>query len=444
MKKILIVSYRFAPENRIGARRPTKVAKYLARAGYSVVVVTRAHGPASRGPEEIEGVLLDRVHRLAHSSRHEKFVAWKEAAVRKKHLSRAPVQAGNPSRPPAKKSTLGALASFAFRQFCDLYSSLDFYRAFRREVKANPALARECDRVLTSYGPLGSLLCGMYLKTRFRARWVCDFRDPLTHNIPFGPWWLLLFLTQKAACAKADRIITVSHGLRRTICGRRYTRKSAVIHNGFDPEDSGEIIAEKIPSRHFLAYAGTVYPERQKFAALIEALGALVRENILPPGEKTFHYAGAYYREISREFFAHGLLESIENHGFLERRDCLHLQLSSHSLVLASWNSRREQGILTGKLFEYIQLGKPIVALVGGDTPGSELAAMVRRGNLGVAYEAANHDKDFPALLDFLRRQYRCFAAGLEPEYNPDREYVARFDYRNIARSFEKVIAGVK
>ena len=38
-KRILIVSYYFAPQNVIGAVRPTKLAKYLARMGHEVTVI---------------------------------------------------------------------------------------------------------------------------------------------------------------------------------------------------------------------------------------------------------------------------------------------------------------------------------------------------------------------------------------------------------------------
>ena len=40
--KILIVSYYFAPQNLIGAVRPTKLAKYLARMGHEVTVICGA------------------------------------------------------------------------------------------------------------------------------------------------------------------------------------------------------------------------------------------------------------------------------------------------------------------------------------------------------------------------------------------------------------------
>ena len=38
-KRILIISYFFAPQNAMGAVRPTKLAKYLSRMGHEVTVL---------------------------------------------------------------------------------------------------------------------------------------------------------------------------------------------------------------------------------------------------------------------------------------------------------------------------------------------------------------------------------------------------------------------
>ncbi|MEH7255748.1 hypothetical protein V7111_26940, partial [Neobacillus niacini] len=43
MKKILIVSYLFAPENAIGAIRPTKIAKFLSEKAYDITVITSSN-----------------------------------------------------------------------------------------------------------------------------------------------------------------------------------------------------------------------------------------------------------------------------------------------------------------------------------------------------------------------------------------------------------------
>ena len=47
-KRILIISYFFAPQNAMGAVRPTKLAKYLSRMGHEVTVLC---GPRHERPQ---------------------------------------------------------------------------------------------------------------------------------------------------------------------------------------------------------------------------------------------------------------------------------------------------------------------------------------------------------------------------------------------------------
>lgn len=435
--KILIVSYRFSPDVNIAALRPTKVAKYLARAGHEVSVLTASGTAASRrGPETVDSGLLRDVWRVGHSRLFLEFAARKERFFTARKRS----PAGESARPPARRSAFRELLGFAFRQFVDIFRSLDFYLAFRRAIKTDPSFVTDCDCMLSSYGPLSSLLCGLYLRKKFRVRWVCDFQDPMQHAIKYRHYRLLRSIFQARACALADRVTTVSEGFRKDICGSRFGSRSVSIPNGYDPEDTLAAVPGGHPKR-FLVYAGTVYPGWQDFSPLVSALGQLVAEGTIPRDRPALHYAGKYYCHVRPAFLARGLDALVRDHGWLERENCLDLQRSAFCLLLLTWNSPGEEGILPAKGFEYMLLGRPIISLSAGALPGAEMTGVVRQANLGVAYEAAGHDRDFPALLDFLRRQYRRFAAGREPEYDPDREYVARFDYRNIARSFEKVLA---
>ena len=60
-----MVSYYFAPQNTIGAVRPTKLAKYLTRMGYDVTVICGAGMNAAKDPtlaHDLEG--LSDVHMI--------------------------------------------------------------------------------------------------------------------------------------------------------------------------------------------------------------------------------------------------------------------------------------------------------------------------------------------------------------------------------------------
>ena len=77
--KILIVSYYFAPQNLIGAVRPTKLAKYLARMGHEVTVICGAGRDGKIDPTlqrdlaELQDVhLLTEFNPLRHWYMHKK------------------------------------------------------------------------------------------------------------------------------------------------------------------------------------------------------------------------------------------------------------------------------------------------------------------------------------------------------------------------------------
>ena len=93
-KRLLIVSYHFAPQNAIGAVRMTKVAKYLTRMGYDVTVLCGACTEAVQDPtlardlEELKDVRWIRewnpLQRRREKTRHEKVktvLQAKEVAV---------------------------------------------------------------------------------------------------------------------------------------------------------------------------------------------------------------------------------------------------------------------------------------------------------------------------------------------------------------------------
>ena len=59
-------------------------------------------------------------------------------------------------------------------------------------------------------------------------------------------------------------------------------------------------------------------------------------------------------------------------------------------MLLATWNSLEEQGVLTGKVFEYFMFKKPILSIVGGDLVGSEIGKVIEDIGAGHCCELAN------------------------------------------------------
>ena len=63
-KRILIISYFFAPQNAMGAVRPTKLAKYLSRMGHEVTVLCGPGMNDRRDPTLARDLAALRVYRV--------------------------------------------------------------------------------------------------------------------------------------------------------------------------------------------------------------------------------------------------------------------------------------------------------------------------------------------------------------------------------------------
>jgi hypothetical protein len=101
-------------------------------------------------------------------------------------------------------------------------------------------------------------------------------------------------------------------------------------------------------------------------------------------------------------------------------------------LVLATWNNINEQGVLTGKFFEYLMLHKPIVAVVNGNQRNSLLKEIINDLEVGVTYEEINNLNDYAAMKVFLLKIYKQVMYLEKVEFNIKEDKVEYYDFKSI------------
>ena len=424
MKKVLIVSDLFFPSAAVGAVRPSKIAKRLTADGYYVDVFTRY--PVGDDSSE-------------YCHKAFSFQSGSSLNVMKKE--------SNVERTGAKK--------FLFERFTFLYKKLykikntiitnrrnrQMLDAFKEFVAKNP---QEYDVVFTTFGPVGSLLCGMYYKQKFpQVKWICDFRDPAV-VFEFGAVKnFFRRLKEQKSCKLADEIVTVSNGYMERICGNKYTEKRHMIPNGYDRADmvySGE--KSENSDKLSLAYVGIFYGFMRDIRPVFRAIKELVDEGLADKDKICINYAGSDYKTILEQAKECSAEEFIVTHGVLAREDCLRLQFGSDMLILATWNTEKECGVFPGKLLEYMLIGKPIVTTVTGDVPDSEVAQVIREGNFGIVYEEVNSEADFAKMKEYILKQYNYKVSGKELPFNPEQSVLDRYNYDTIIKRIEALIEG--
>lgn len=460
-RSVLLVSYHFAPQNAIGAVRPTKLAKYLTRMGYRVTVLCGSSPDSVQDPllkrdsAELEDVhivrersllrwwktrggkppappaLTDRAVLTQRGLTEEEMRAQSAAgaaAGTEAAVSPAPPAVGT-SAPARRNPLLDALYLWLAGR-----SDAAFARACLRELRG---MHRRFDIVLSTYGPASVHTVARKSKqARVADRWIADFRDEVTAPFSRGRSWSRRYL--RAVRRGADAITTISAGTAKVM---ELDSFAQVIHNGFDAEDlAGLAFPPKRADKLAFVHCGQMYGALRDLTPFFRALRELADEGAVDPARVELVYAGRDTGGFVTQATEAGLASCLRGYGFLPRDASLALQKSAHVLLLAAWNVRRRQGNLPGKFLEYLMLDMPVLCCVSGDVPGSELAEIMRRTRIGFCYEQASATADAPRLKAYVRELYDAFVHNRPLPFDPNPEEIAAFGYAGVARAFARLI----
>src|SRR5262249_48952627 len=138
-----------------------------------------------------------------------------------------------------------------------------------------------------------------------------------------------------------------------------------VITNGFDPEE-----VAKIPRHDFghfaIVYTGAFYPPKSTVAPLMAALGQVDKLD-RQKRDWAFHYYGQqgdYVRRIAQQSC---MEHRVVIHGSVMRREALAAVRGANIAVVitsvSAQGSLQDNGVVTGKVFEAIGVGAPILAI---------------------------------------------------------------------------------
>jgi glycosyltransferase involved in cell wall biosynthesis len=257
---------------------------------------------------------------------------------------------------------------------------------------------REVDCLVTSSPTESTHLLGLLLGSR-RPAWVADFRDgwrfePLRDSFPTAAQRRLDALLEQRVARTAE----IAVGATRPIADdleRRLGAHSSYVPNGWDPALAlGSLPDRGVTSENVvrLVYTGTLSGVRGSDPEpVLQALRIVCADCIVPPIRLVL--AGRllpYERDL---IDASGVADRVEHVGVLRRSEALALQRTADGLLLITSRSTSEA---TGKLFEYLGAGRPILALA----EGNEAERIVRETNTGVTVPPT----DVNAIASALRR----------------------------------------
>ncbi|MDO6802083.1 glycosyltransferase [Wenyingzhuangia sp. 1_MG-2023] len=251
---------------------------------------------------------------------------------------------------------------------------------------------------IISTGPPHTTHCiALGLKKKTNIRWIADFRDPWTeidyfHQLPLTKKSIQKHhKLEQEVLKNADEVLVVGNEMKKSY--DVFSNYVHVITNGFDGELSNE---KKLDKEFTLTHIGMLNADRNPIV-LWQALSEL-KESV----NCKVQLIGKVAQEVKQSIEDYQLTDSITFIDYLPHDEVRKYQQKSQVLLLAVNNVPSAKGIITGKIFEYLQAQRPVIAIAPKD---GDLASILENANAGfvVDFKEVNNLKEI--LVD-LHHQY--------------------------------------
>jgi glycosyltransferase involved in cell wall biosynthesis len=434
MKKVLILTYYFPPAGGAAVQRVLKFVKYLQDFNWHPVVLTA---------RERDYVLLDNslvneippqipVYRVPAPDLY----GWYGKIGQKSNRSPVDLTAllvrDNRQLGWIHRLALGVRSTLFIPDARIGWLPTAFCRglaiARKEKIKA----------IFATSPPFTTALLGGLLGNRMDLPWISDYRDPWTQayfyfkrpgfSRRFEEW------IEKHLLGTAASVISINQ---RLLSGLedKYTlptpEQQVIIPNGYDPADFEDL--HPVEDDHFtITYTGTLHV-RMNPAPLLEAVAQLRQAH--PEFEKKvgLTFIGRISHDMQRLLEDPRVCDVISVKEHMDHKECLQHIMGAELLLLLIPDFPGNELHMSGKLFEYMRAGKPILCLADqGDA-----ADVIRATGSGfaVAYEDVERMKSI--LWDLFKR----WQAGRTLLKDPIRwDRIATFDRRRGTKQLAQLL----
>lgn len=291
------------------------------------------------------------------------------------------------------------------------------------------------DVVITTGPPHSLHLIGMELKRRFPIKWISDFRDPWTdidyfHQLPLTEKAIQKHKKlEKKVLQQSDVVIVIGKTMKDKF--DKFNKNIHVISNGFDGDvtDSEKELDKKFSITHI----GLMNADRNP-KILWEVLSEMISKNSEFAKDLEIKLIGEVAKEVKTHIADSKLEKMTQYINYVPHHKVMEYQRSTQVLLLAVNNVPSAKGIITGKIFEYLQAKRPIVAIA---PKNGDLAEIINETKSGVIVGFNEKDELKKVILN-LYQQYN------DKNLNINSNNIEQYHRRNLTKKLAKVMESLK
>jgi glycosyltransferase involved in cell wall biosynthesis len=395
LKKVLLITYYWPPGSGAGVHRWLRMSKYFRANGYELTVFH---------PENAAYPIVDQ--KLCNQ------IPLEVKSIQGKIIE--------PAQFLSKDNSLTAVGFASEKKHSRIQRMMikirgNFFIPDARMLWIKPSVRKlsetiksegQFDAIISTGPPHSTHIIAQKLKKRFGTFWIADFRDPWTgidffDELQIGKSALAKHRKmEKAVLMEADKVVTISKN-----CKLEFEslapRVVHVITNGFDfSEKANTSTNEKFTIGHFGTMTASRNPD-----LLWEILGEMVKRNdeiasklqICLYGKIDRHVLSSIRKNRLEDYLLH--VEKVPHH------ESLLLQQQMQLLLLVVNQAGNIQGIVTGKVFEYMNAHRPILA-VGPES--GDLAKIIGDSNSGHVIDYTNEQ----GMERIIKKSFEAYQEG--------------------------------
>lgn len=434
MRRVLIITYYWPPSGGSGVQRWLKMSKYLPENGWQPVIYTAKDAEYPVEDPSLEQDVAPEAEVIRRPivepyNFYKKFLGMKKGEK---------VKAGFINEGEKKngwKENLSVwLRGNLFIPDARCWWVKPSVRFLKRYLKEHPV-----DAMISTGPPHSMHLIAKALHKKFNIPWVADFRDPWT-DIDFYKDLKLTRCADKKhhrleyqVLTEATKVVTVGWD-----CAKGLESHGAkdveVITNGYD--DFGKIClnTDENPSLRdhkslpfTMSHIGIISENRNP-EMFWQAISELVDKNL------KIRLIGQVDNSVVESIKRNDIEKYVEIIPYIPHNQVIEEQANSDVLLLFVNNTPNAKGILTGKIFEYMASGRPILCIGPED---GDSARILNETQTGITVDFNDKEKMKSIILEFLAKYQEN---QLITKRN---ETVGKYSRRNLTKEFVKILNGI-